>query len=215
MNLCLIQRDDYIRQYSQNKNPRNPHLFPSDFMPNLNLGFYGDAVARTACGPAQMPNIIMELDGTTIKNRYVCNIGINWTAVLPNMKVGGFWACVTFDSISSNKELINCKLTSFKCISNTHYINNGCASCPSHTSAIQYNPDTLTSVSDIAHTISTCNYCMSNYYKSGDGCVACPESGKTAGDGHLGIDRCYIPSPDDGRDTTGTYVYTSDKCYYN
>ena len=45
MNLCLIQRDGYIRQYSQNKNPRNPHLFPLTFMPNLNVGL-GAAPAR-------------------------------------------------------------------------------------------------------------------------------------------------------------------------
>lgn len=83
------------------------------------------------------------------------------------------------------------------------------------------------------NTLTGCNKCPENatcpggttfkcnkgyYYYFPDNervasCRQCPLTGTTKGIGAISITECYIPSGTTGRDSTGSYTYTSD-CYY-
>ena len=162
--------------------------------------------------------------------RYYCE---NCDTMEAQLDLGtSVWICATCDLIRGNT-VSNCKLTddtkSVKCSlfyrfeSSSTSIYGKCVKCPSGKTMFSVHPkEYAIKYYELTHTNTTsCDYCFDTNYlptPDADKCVVCPDSGKTDGDGHLGITRCYITTiPDDGADESGTYIYNrdTDKCYHD
>ena len=206
-------------------------------MPNLNVGLFS-ANAATVCGGRYqiISNVVTIISSRTVNGElqsviYGCSNADFVAAITEN---GALRICLSYQSVAREENnmvaLNGCKLESFECNPISYYsvTEDKCISCPSRmagtvsatatisdlNSHIQ-DPQKYMEILDASsHKNTTCDYCRVGMYMREGRCGPCPDSGTTDGDGHLGIERCYIASPEPGSDSTGSFSYYLNRCYY-
>ena len=127
ISLCLIQRNNCIRQHSHNKNPRFLHRFSFVFMPNLNVGLGAAILPRGA-------------DAVQICTAHPCT-SEEWMQYCGVSSAGAVGACTVDSSCYAT-----CKCTNpgyifrigYGCVCNPGYYDRllECVKCPADSNGI-------------------------------------------------------------------------------
>lgn len=184
-------------------------------------GFFGGAHAYMLCGK------LVDSNGTLNAAFKIDNSGTNkftGTYKCANMYLaaglysGNFeMVCINYSSLSGNT-MQGCSPDTWFCGPNKVFemgTPGKCIACPSGSSS--YKPSS-TNPSDFAYWSqngSKCSRCSgeNQYYDtSTQTCKPCPESGKSDAFNDV-IYNCWV-NLNDGSDSTGTYKWSYNKCYY-
>ena len=217
MNLCLIQRDGCIRQYSQYKNPQFLHLFPPAFMPNPNVGL---GAAKAATSLYQVQDVFktycpqwsdLGIDMADLSKYLAKPIGVPSCVEIsagppPLYRISDMFircppqaelcSCVSGCTNPPTCNSTNCKSTAWAAHGSGYEVRD-----------YKHCSDSWTCASETQYR------CADGYWgtpsNGASGCSPCPNPG-TSPAGTTEQTGCYVMS---GTDAAGIFSY-ADKCYY-